>query len=218
VTPLAWTLYILAGVAAVLAWVVAWQRRSYRPVAWLLTFQAVSDVFRRMLREFVFMPRYAQLGEAPATGWLRVVAHVDQVLFLGWRVGIAALGIWIFGKRKPWLVAAVFVVVAIVLVAGYPTVRGEVLQKAYLGVELAVLCVSLGFFIRWYLGREPWTLEHIVTGVIIALEAAMVTGGPFRGIIWVNWDKAWSILLVLYITVIGIEGSAWSRSKDSQQP
>ena len=213
-TPLVWTLYILAALAAVLAWAVARRRRSYLPIAWLLTFQIVSDVIRRVLRELVLLPQYAKLGGAPSTGWLRVAAHVEQCLFLGWRVAIAALAVWIFGKRRPWLIAAVFVAVEIALIVGYPAARGALLQKAYLGVELAVLCVSIGFFLRWYFGRESRTLEHFVTGLIIALEAAMITGGPYREIIWINWDTAWGILLVLYVTIISIEGWVWARSRD----
>jgi hypothetical protein len=214
VPSVAWTLYILAALAAALAWVVARRRPAYLPIAGLLTFQIATDLIRLGLRELVFMPHYPKLGGAPATGWLRVAAHVEQTLFIGWRVGIAALAVWFFGKRKPWALLAAYAITEVILIAGYPTIRGELLQRAYLGIELAVLCVSIGFFIRWYFGRAPWTLEHVVVGLIIALEAAMVTGGPYRGIIWFAWDRAWAILLVLYVALIAIEGWVWFRSRD----
>ena len=214
--PIVLVLFVLSAAATLLAWMVARRRADYRPVAWLLTFQLFNDLIRQVLRDFVFAPWYPKLGGEPATGWLRVAAHVEQILFLSWRVAIAALAVWIYGKRRPWLVAAVFAAVGIALIVSYPTTRGPLLQKVYLGVELAVICVAIGFFFRWYFGREPWTPEHMVTGLIIALEAAMITGGPYREIIWINWGKAWAILLVLYTAIIIIEGWVWSRSSGSR--
>ena len=214
--PVVLVLFTLSTAATLLAWMVARRRASYLPVAWLLTFQLCDDLIRQALRDFVFAPWYPKLGGAPATGWLRVAAHLEQTLFLSWRVAIAALAIWIFGKRKPWLVVPVFAAVVLALIVSYPATRGPLLQKVYLGVELAVLCVSIVFFFRWYFGRVPWTPEHIVTALIIALESAMITGGPYGTIIWVNWDKAWAILLVLYTAIIITEGWVWSRSSGSR--
>lgn len=211
--PIQILLYALALVAAVLSWTVARGRPSYRPVAWLLTGQFLIDMASLALRELVFVPYYPPLGGGPATGWLRVAAHTEQALFIGWRVGIAALAVWIFGRKSPRLVFLVYAAVVLGLILGYPTVRGELLQRAYLAIELAVLCVSIGFFIRWYLGRERWTPETLVTGLIIALESAMITGGPYRFVIFSAWDRAWAILIVLYASLIIVEGWVWSRTR-----
>ena len=153
-------LYVFALVAAALARAVARGRPVYRPIAWLLTFQIVTDLLALGIRELIF----SSFGPWPATGWLRVVFHVDQALFVAWRVGIVALAALYFGKKKPWLVFEVHAVVELALILGYPTVRGDLLQRAYLAIELVCLCASLGFFIKWYSGREPWTPETIVTG------------------------------------------------------
>lgn len=207
-------LYVLAIVAAALSYATARTRPPFRPVAWLLTFQIAADLIRLPLREMVLMPRL-RLDTSPLTGWLRVAAHAESALFIGWRVGIAALAVWVFGRRRPWGVAAAYVAVVAALAAGYPTVRGDLLQRAYLAIELAVLCVSIGFALQWLSRREPWTPETLVTGLIIALEAAMITGGPYRFVIFSAWDRAWAILLVMYAGLIIVEGWVWSRSTRS---
>lgn len=209
--PIQLLLYVLALVAAALSWAVASGRPLHRPVAWLLTFQIISDLTRLAIRELVFLKH----GPWPATGWLRAVFHVEQALFIGWRMGIAALAVRIFGGRRPWPVFLAFAVIELGLAASYPAVRGELLQRAYLAIELAVLCVSIGFALQWLSRREPWTPETLVTGLIIALEAAMVTGGPYRFVIFSAWDRAWAILLVMYAGLIIVEGWVWSKSTRS---
>lgn len=213
--PLQLTLYGLALMAAALSWAVARGRAPHRPVAWLLTFQIVTDLARLGLRELVFKPYYPRLGGGPATGWLRVAAHVEQALFVGWRLALLALVVRIFGRRHPWPVFLVYAAIVLGLIVTYPEVRGELLQRVYLAVELGVLCVSLGFIIRWYSGRQPWTPETVVTALLVTLGATMVLAGPYRVSIWTGWDKAWSALLVLYISLIAVEGWVWRSMKRS---
>ncbi|WP_437310277.1 hypothetical protein [Sorangium sp. So ce388] len=206
------TLYGLAVLSAVLAWLVARHRPEHRPIAWLLGYGLASDVVRRVIRLNVLQPARAELGGAPFTGWVRVAGHVESALFVGWIAGVAALAVWIFGRRRPWGVLAAYVVAVAVLVAGYPTFRGELLGKAYLALQLSALCVSIGFLLRWFASRERATVHHVATGLIIITELSMLAG-PYRFGVFTTWELAQSMLIALYVTIIPVQGVAiWRRT------
>jgi hypothetical protein len=204
------TLFGLSAVATLLAWLIAWRREEYRPIAWFLTYGLGSDVVRQLLRDLVLAPGYVTLGGAPATGWLRVAFHVEQALFVGWPVGIAALSAWIFTRRRPWPLALAYAAVVAVLILGHPAIRQVPLSKVYLAVELAALCISLGCLILWLRSSETRGFQHFITGVLIVSELVMIAG-PYSGSIYLNWDRAWAILLVEYLALITFQGTVWYR-------
>ena len=120
-----------------------------------------------------------------------------------------------FTQRRVALFGVAYATIVALLVFGYPTIRHVLLRRVYLGVELASLVVAVGCLIAWYFGDGPRRVEHLVAGVIVGLEAAMLTGGPYRGIVFLAWDRAWAILLILYPALILIEGWVWSRQRAS---
>ncbi|WP_437647334.1 hypothetical protein [Sorangium sp. So ce362] len=205
-------LYALLALATLLAWVVARHRPEHRPVAWLLAYGLAANVVRRAIRIGVLAPARAELAGAPFTGWTRLAFHVESALFIGWIAGVAALAVWIFGRRRPWGVLAVYVVAVAVLAAGYPTFRGELLGRAYLALELAALCTSVGCLILWFLGGERGRTHHLAAGFIVIGESLMLLG-PFRVGIFDAWDLARSILIALYISLVPVQGVAiWRRT------
>jgi hypothetical protein len=205
-------LWALSALATVLAWIVARHRPEHRPIAWLLGYGLVSDAVREIIGAKVLRPLRVELGGAPFTGWARVACDVDNAFFLGWMAGVAALAVWVFGKRRPWGVALVYIIAVAVLAAGYPTFRGELLGRAYLALELAALCVSFGFLLRWYFGGERAKAHHFIAGLIVVAELCMLWG-PFRYGVFTAWDLARSIFVALYVSLIPTQGLlAWRRT------
>jgi hypothetical protein len=143
--------------ATSLAWPMARRRPEHRPVAWLLTFGLVSDLIRRGLQGLVLGPAYVALAGAPATGWVRVAAHVEQALFLAWPAGLAALTLWTYLRWRPWPVVLGYATTIAVLIIGYPGLRGALVRKAYLGFELACVALAVGAFVHWIAFRRGCT-------------------------------------------------------------
>ncbi|WP_437600297.1 hypothetical protein WMF28_01885 [Sorangium sp. So ce590] len=205
-------LWSLSVVATVLAWVVARHRPEHRPIAFLLGYGLATDAVRELIGAKVLRPARAELAGAPFTGWVRIAFHVESALFVGWMTGVAALAVFIFGRRRPWGVLAIYVVAVGVLAAGYPTFRGELLGKAYLALQLAALCVSIGCLLRWFASREPAKVHHVATGLIIITELSMLAG-PYRYGVFTTWDLAQSMLIALYVTIVPVQGVAiWRRT------
>lgn len=205
-------LYALSALATVLSWIVARHRPEHRPIAWLLGYGLASDIVRRVVRIHVLQPARAELGGAPFTGAARIVFHVETALFLGWMAAVAALAVWIFGRRRPWGVLVAYVVAVLVVAIGYPTFRGELLGKAYLACQLAALCTSVGFLLRWFVGSERARVHHIAAGLIILTELSMLAG-PYRFGVFTTWHLAQSMLIALYVTIVPVQGVAiWRRT------
>lgn len=204
--------YAMSALATVLAWIVARHRPEHRPVAWLLGYGLAASAARRAIRIGVLEPARAELAGAPFSGWVRAVFHLDSALFLGWMAGVAALAVWVFGRRRPWGVLIAWAVAVAVFAIGYPTFRGALLAKAYTACELAALCVSVGYLLRWYFGREPAQSHHFISGLIVIAELTMLAG-PFRVGIFGAWDLARSILFALYLALTPTQGVlAWRRT------
>jgi hypothetical protein len=212
--------YAATAGAAALAWTIARRKPDHRPIAWLLTFYLLANLGRRALRELVIAPardaiRTQGLDPAavPFTGWERVAVDIDGALFIAWPAGVAALAIWVFTKRRPWGVLIAYAAVMAFMVATYP--RGADLQRLYLAVELAAMCASLGCLLVWFRSRESLSLKALATGIIVSVELAMVTGGPYRGNIFLTWQRAQQILIVMFMALIAVHAASIWRSRHS---
>jgi hypothetical protein len=204
-------LYALALVAAILGVVLARRDTEHRPVAAFLLFSLASDIIRNRLLAWVIQPARAMLGSVPFSGWVRVAADIEGVLFVAWRAGIAALAVWMFIRRRPWGVVVATVAAVAFMVATYP--RGEELRRFYLVAELASLCLALGCFISWLVSDRKVTIPAVSSAIIVAVEFAFVTGGPYRADIFANWISAQNMLVVLYVSLIAVQGvSIWRLS------
>ncbi|MGK4002813.1 hypothetical protein WMF31_09335 [Sorangium sp. So ce1036] len=205
-------LWGFSALATLLSWIVARHQREHRPIAWLLAYGLGSDAVRELIGAQVLRPARAELEGAPFTGWVRAAFHFESAMFVGWMAGVAALAVWIFGRRRPWGVLAVYLVAVAILAAGYPTFRGELLGKAYLALQLAALCVSVGCLISWFLGDERGRTHHLAAGFLIIGEAMMLIG-PYRVGLFESWELARSVLIALYISLVPVQGVAiWRRT------
>ncbi len=207
-----WLCSGLQALAAVLAVAVAWRRPSYRPTAGFLFGALVASLVRLALR-------WARVGApVPYVGAARLGFHLDSALFLAWPLGIAALARWTFAGRRPWPVLAAWALAVAVLVLGYPTLRGDLLRKVLLGIELAALAVAVASFVAFVWARRDPRLEHLAAMLILALEGATLAGawalGPFAG-----WGAAQITYSVLYAVLAVLQGgSLWFSSSPSSSP
>src|SRR5262249_45015990 len=153
----------------------------HRPVAALLTFGLAADVVRQVLQWFVLAPAYGTLAGAPATGWIRVVTHVDQALFLAYPAALAATMLWIYIGRRPWLLMVGYAIATLIIVASYPGLRGAPLVEVCFGFQLACSLVMVGAFAHWVLFRSnPPAPSHFVVALMSVVEIANVSVGPWR--------------------------------------
>jgi hypothetical protein len=199
--------YLMAAAAAALAWAVSRARPIHRPVAALLTFGLAADLARRALRELVLAPAYPALAGAPATGWLRIAGHMDQALFLGWPAGVAAAAIWICLGRRPWPVAVGYALSEAGLIASYPEIRGAMLRKPYLAIQLGCLAIAVGAFLHWAVFRKtPPTVSRWIVALIVTTEVVSVAAGPWHLGLFVKWDLAQVVYAMLYSMLVLIQG------------
>jgi hypothetical protein len=126
-----WVLRAAPLMATVSAVMLARRRREYAPIALFLCWVLLSHVVRPLLAFYVLGSGPA--GGLPYAGIQRAAFHVEQAMFVSWPIGIVALAIRIFARRRAWPVAIAFAVVVGVLVLGYPTIRRELLQASTSG-------------------------------------------------------------------------------------
>lgn len=201
--------YVVSVFATVLAWPVAKRRPDHTPIALLLTFGLVSDLVRRLLREYLFLPAYAALAGAPATGWLRCAFNVEQALFLAWPAGLAAVALWVYLKQRPWIVALGYVEWVLAIAGlGYPAIRGDLLSKAYLAFELACLLVAVGAIVHWIAFRkDPPRVSHWIVALMVGTEVVGLIAGAWRFGIFTAWTLAQVSYCMLYAVLIAINGA-----------
>ena len=202
-------LYLLSALAALLAWAVARRHRDHRPVALLLTYGVASDLARRLLWTLLPPPR---LGAPPLQGLARVFGHLEHALFLGWSFGVAALALWTLARRRPRLIAVLYVAAVAGLVVGYPAIRGDALRRYYLAVELAAALVGVACGVSWYRRGQPATITSLTSGFLVAGHLAYVVAGPYRfGLFGQAWVLAnWIYLAVITTLILLHLGSLWT--------
>jgi hypothetical protein len=221
VTPKIALIYVFSALATALAWALSRRRPQHRPVATLLTFGLASDLAQRALKAYVLTPGYAALGKAPATGWLLVARHADQALFLAWPAGLAALTMWVYLKRRPWPIALGYAAAVLgIVILGYPAIRGPDLHKPYLAVELACVAVATGAFLHWIAFRkDPPTATHWMTILMVGTEVAGIIAGPWRLGLFSSWNVAQFGYLLLYATLVAVQGVVlWMISSSTTPP
>jgi hypothetical protein len=201
----------LSGVAVALAWAAARRRPEHRPFAGLLTLGLVSDVIRWALQRWVMPPPL--LDNPPLTGWVRIAHDIDTALYVAWPIGIAAVALNTMAKRsmRPAIVAYVIVVAGLII--GYPTIRGDILRKVLLGIELASMLVGLASILAWPRWRERSTTTTLCTSILVVGHFGTVLSGPYRfGLFGEAWVLAQVAYLLIYAVVIVLQaGSLWEH-------
>jgi hypothetical protein len=206
--------YALSLCATALAWFVARRRAEHRPIALLMSAGLASDVARRLLYVHALVPGYARAAGGPLTGWARVAGHAEEALFLSWFVAFTAAAMAIFTKRRPWAIFAVWTVVCIVLSATYPTTRGYLLQRVYLGIDGVSLAASGWFLVAWLRSTKPaFGLRHACVIVVLSTELFSLMVGPWRADLFTAWPLAQAGYAVVFLMLIVMQGSAlWMSS------
>jgi hypothetical protein len=204
-------LYALSGVAVVLAWAAARRRPEHQPFAGLLTLGLVSDVIRWALQRWAMPPPLPD--NPPLTGWVRIAGDVDTALYVAWPIGIAAVALTTLAQRsmRP-AIFAYFIVVAGLMI-GYPTIRGDVLRKVLLGIELASMLVGIASILAWRRRRERSTTATLCTSILVAGHFGTVLSGPYRfGLFGEAWVLAQVAYVLIYAVVIVLQaGSLWEH-------
>jgi hypothetical protein len=213
--------YVLSALATVLAWAVCKGRAEHRPVATLLTFGLASDLVQRALKAHLLTPGYAALGRAPATGWLLVARDVDHSLFLAWPAGLAAMVLWVYLKRRPWpILLGYAAAVLVIVVLGYPEIRGEQLRSPFLGFQLACLTLAIGAFLHWIAFRkDPPSATHWMAILMVGTEAVGIIAGPWRLGLFTSWNLAQIGYCIQYTALSAIQGVLlWMMPSSSTKP
>lgn len=209
-TPPQWGMpYWLATLAALIGLVLAWRRAEYRPVAWFLTAMVALDVARLVLArsvDFEGTPR-------PYSGAVRLAFHADEVGFLAWPAGLAALALVVFAARRPWPALAAYALTCATIIGLYPSelVRGDGLRRIYLATFMVGLAVYVVTLVRWGAKRVKPEAEHAVLFLLGAGELVRLVS--FSGAVAANWG-AWMPPAngILYAVIVAVEGVVlWAR-------
>lgn len=212
---------ILAGnavhlVAAVLAVLLARRRAEHRPVLAFIAWTLAADLLRAALMVWGWGPARAALPpEAPLTGWGRVAHHLDQLLFLTWPAGLAAVSAVVFrpDQRRELLrgISLVYLAAVLALVLTYPANRpmlGRLYAVGYLAGSLSVIAGV----VSWWPRRTHPRPEHAITIVLGLLDLGLLAGpflppdpDPFTG-----WPLAHIVYFVAWGAVCALQGgSLW---------
>jgi hypothetical protein len=185
---------VLQACAALSAAILAWRRASYRPVACLLGLTTIADWLRLLLDKAIL-----STAPRPYEGMARVGFHLEQALFLTWPAALAAVAGWVFGRRRPWIVALVYSAAMVFLCAGYPRIRGDFLRYVYLALHVLAFGYALICIMRQIFRAAPKIeIEHaaVVYATIISLAALL---GPYTGSDWIaRWNFAQLANIVMY--------------------
>jgi len=198
---------------AILAVMLARCKREYRPIAVFLCSNACADLIAWALSVWIPPPQ----PDGPVlSGLARVAANVDGALFLIWPATLAGTALWVFQKRRPWVVIPVWAAGVAALVVTYPTTRGAELQKWYLVAELAALAATLGAFVQWIVKREMPRLQHVAVMLVAGVDVASLIVGPWSSVIYETWPLSQLMSAVLYAIMSLIQGvalwtSGWRR-------
>jgi hypothetical protein len=206
--------YAALGLACVLAWALAGRLPAYRPVALLLTSGLLSDLARRALRVLILAPARAA-GHVPFTGGARLAAAGEVFSFLSWPASIAAAAVVVYLGRRPWSVGAAWLIASSVVAAGYPTIRGELLGRCYLAVEIAAVLCAAVCFVRWYVSKGKTSPAQASLSLIIAVEAASLVGA-WRVGIFDNWQLTQALNTLVFTVLSFMQGGfLWQTRKSS---
>ena len=149
----------------------------------------------------------------PFTGMARVTFHIRQAFYLVWSFGLMALYTAVFTGHKVNNALYAYVIGLLVLIVGYPTISGPILQQAYYAMELLSLLVATGMLIQWLWRRESPSVTQATAIMLLFCEVAVVIG-PWQSNVFAGWDVARWMYLAIYCVLISIQGVAlWKASR-----
>jgi hypothetical protein len=209
--------YALSALATALAWLVARRLPEHRPIAMLLTLGLASDVVRRQLRIAIIAPGYARAAGAALTGGARVAFHVSEALYFAWLAALiaASLRLFILPRRPLWPVAATWSATVVALVLTYPTTRGALLQRVYLGGQGVTVALSWGFVLAWFRSREraPVTFAQSCLVLLLMTELMQLFIGPWIEDAYTTWPVAQLFYTTIFGFLVLLQGGVLWTSK-----
>jgi hypothetical protein len=213
-----WSAAVLVkAAAAALAWRSGRDRPGHRPVGLLLSVGVVADLVRRAISVLALEPFRAANGAAPFAGSARLAFHLEQVLFLAWPAGLVAVALVTLAHRRPWGAFAAQLAANLGLAAAYPAIRGAMLAKAYLGLELVALAAVVGAGLVWWSRRERPSLTEGSTLLLGFVEFGAIIA--YRQPFGAGWAWAQVIYFIAFGTLVVLHlGELWTSSRPRTSP
>jgi hypothetical protein len=208
-------LYALSALATVLAWALAFRRAEHRPVAYLLTIGLATDAARHVLTVFVIRPIAVSFGNAPWTGWARAAGVLDESLFMAWPVAIIGASLVVFLKRRVWPAWVTYAALIAWVAIAHPMTLDGSLQRFFTAVQLVSSMIAIGCGLTWYRSdsKTQSTTAQLALALIAGVELVSIAFA-WRVDIFTKWHLAQAVYLVLYATLIIIQGGiVWQNSR-----
>lgn len=205
--------YAASGVATVLA-VVVWRARpSHRPVALLLVAGLAFDIAQRVARiAYVGAPR-------PFTGAHRVAFHVGQAAFVTYSFAVVSVCLVALAGRRAWPVGLAMAAYLVVLVTGYPVLRGEALHKVYAVVQAGLVAATVVETVVPFVRRVRAGHEVSPTEAVVLAAAAAEFTLPFGAMLldpFHRWGYARASYGAFYAVAIFVQAKEiirWMRER-----
>lgn len=195
-------------VAAAISLMIARRHRDYRPVAAFLAATALADV---ALAGLIVAGAPPSLPDARLAGLARFIGHARQGLYLVWPLGLAALVVTVFSGRFPRVVPVAYGVTLAVLVLGDEILGAVLVRRLYLGTELSAIVVAIAAVLRWPSLREPLTVPHVMTLLLLFGEIGLLLG-PWHHDIFAGWDAGRMMYSTAYALLIVLQAGILWRS------
>lgn len=181
------------------------RRRDFLPVAY-----ALALIWGAATARWWWAPVLEAPGPRPFQGWVAWLLRLDVAVFCAEAAAVAATGWATFTGTSPRRVLLVFLAYGALLAAGYPWIRGVLLELAQAVTRpvAAVVVGAAGFAYRARRGA-PTAAEWVVVVMgadLLAQAVTLVQWQPFR-----EWGYGRPVSVAAYGIVAGI--SWWAQRK-----
>jgi hypothetical protein len=198
-------IYILEIVAITTAWALTQRRREHLPIAALFSIGLLSDLATLALKA-PLAEATEHYGNAPWMGADRALGHLSDAATLAWPAALVGVALAAFLRRSPWPAVAAYAFALLTMVLLHPIANDGSLARALTALQLAAVLASFGCAITWYLRpHEGTSSAQACMGIIVAAELASLAGSWRIGV-FADWHLSRIAYLVLYVTVIAIQG------------
>jgi uncharacterized membrane protein YozB (DUF420 family) len=186
--------WIAQSITIVLAFVLARRRPRHRPFAVWAAFILASDLLCNWLNNGPLR------APTPYTGTLRVLFHVQQVLWLSEPIGLPIVAWPVFLERRPWppLLAGGAAVAALAI--GYPApFRGAVLGYALATIQALSVLACVAVMAAWTRRRSVPRPEHAAV-LLATLLTCVLFSGPYAPPLPSPFED-WSMAELAYLSI-----------------
>lgn len=195
-----------------------WQQIAADPLAplvALLAYALADEVIVEALhRLFVGVPRPFE------PGWIRAAYHIETAIVLGWPACLAVASWRVFGWPKHLRPAVAVVEVTwgawvLAMALSHPMGRTDTAVALHAFELLAVVAALAPIPGAW---RRPWGRQHVGVGLLVCVETAVATIGPFAQDVFRDWRVATVGYLVGFVALAGLLGWWLRAAQKSERP